>query len=493
MNPNHTLRYLNIGLPENILRLKLGGHLADAVRLIDRQLENTSIPETLRCCLIAQREICLRLPSDYPYTKSEALKLVQAHIPDFSEKEFDEREDAGKIGWIFLNNEKRYFGRFFETMMKTDDSIVSRIVNYLPGEEVPDANASHPTLLDDSMAYMKKHGEISNRIRICASLKVNDDVFSPEMFIRAHLPIPADCSQQSDIVIEKIEPAGAVLAQPDAPQRTVCWEKTMTENHSFTVEYSYTHTARYRDAYHLSARELAAGCTDAPLTEEERKLYTQEETPHITFTPYIGALVDSLTAGLEDPLDKARAFYDFITKNMTYTFMPEYFVLENISESCARNYTGDCGVFALLFITLCRCARIPACWQSGLCAKPDFCGCHDWARFYIDGAGWFYADPSFGVGSNRIGNEERRRFYFGNLDAYRMVANRAFQADFTPAKDYWRADPYDNQRGEMETDTQGLLYSEYERTSEIVDFTSYCSHGTIPRGILARYCERSEQ
>ncbi len=425
-------------------------------------------------------------------------------------------------------------------MMKTDDSIVSRIVNYLPGEEVPDANASHPTLLDDSMAYMKKHGEISNRIRICASLKVNDDVFSPEMFIRAHLPIPADCSQQSDIVIEKIEPAGAVLAQPDAPQRTVCWEKTMTENHSFTVEYSYTHTARYRDAYHLSARELAAGCTDAPLTEEERKLYTQEETPHITFTPYIRALVDSLTAGLEDPLDKARAFYDFITKNMTYTFMPEYFVLENISESCARNYTGDCGVFALLFITLCRCAGIPACWQSGLCAKPDFCGCHDWARFYIDGAGWFYADPSFGVGSNRIGNEERRRFYFGNLDAYRMVchdwarfyidgagwfyadpsfgvgsnrigneerrrfyfgnldayrmvANRAFQADFTPAKDYWRADPYDNQRGEMETDTQGLLYSEYERTSEIVDFTSYCSHGTIPRGILARYCERSEQ
>ncbi len=50
---------------------------------------------------------------------------------------------------------------------------------------------------------------------------------------------------------------------------------------------------------------------------------------------------------------------------------------------------------------------------------------------------------------------------------------------------HWRADPYDNQSGEMETDTHGLLYSEYERTSEIIDFTSYCSHGTIPRGILA--------
>ena len=180
--------------------------------------------------------------------------------------------------------------------------------------------------------------------------------------------------------------------------------------------------------------------------------------------------MDSLTAGLSEPLDKAKAFYDFITKNMTYTFMPEYFVLENISEACARNYTGDCGVFALLFITLCRCAEIPACWQSGFCAKPDFCGCHDWARFYIDGPGWLYADPSFGIGSNRIGNEERRRFYFGNLDAYRMVANRAFQADFTPPKEHWRADPYDNQSGEMETAARGLLYSEYERTSEILAF-----------------------
>lgn len=101
MNPNHTLRYLNIGLPENILRLKLGGHLADAVRLIDRQLENTSIPETLRCCLIAQREICLRLPSDYPYTKSEALKLVQAHIPDFSEKNLTNAKTQEKSAGFF--------------------------------------------------------------------------------------------------------------------------------------------------------------------------------------------------------------------------------------------------------------------------------------------------------------------------------------------------------------------------------------------------------
>ena len=48
----------------------------------------------------------------------------------------------------------------------------------------------------------------------------------------------------------------------------------------------------------------------------------------------------------------------------------------------------------------------------------------------------------------RAGKEERRKFYFGNLDPYRMVANRQFQAPFTVGKAHWRADPYDNQVGE---------------------------------------------
>ena len=64
--------------------------------------------------------------------------------------------------------------------------------------------------------------------------------------------------------------------------------------------------------------------------------------------------------------------------------------------------------------------------------------------------GWIYADPSYGIGAVRAENEERRRFYFGNLDPYRMVANRAFQAPFTVEKKYWRTDPYDNQLGEIE-------------------------------------------
>ena len=45
--------------------------------------------------------------------------------------------------------------------------------------------------------------------------------------------------------------------------------------------------------------------------------------------------------------------------------------MEKIPETCALGLTGDCGVLALLFLTLCRCAGIPAQWQSGLTAEPD--------------------------------------------------------------------------------------------------------------------------
>ena len=125
-------------------------------------------------------------------------------------------------------------------------------------------------------------------------------------------------------------------------------------------------------------------------------------------------------------------------------------------------------MFALLFVTLCRCAGIPAQWQSGLAAEPGFCGAHDWARFYVAPYGWLYADPSYGTAAVRAGNEARRKFYFGNLDPCRMVANNAFQAPFTVDKAHWRADPYDNQVGEMETGEHGLTYEEFLRDKQVL-------------------------
>ena len=453
MNINETLRYLNIGLPQDILHHKEHGNFAEAIRLIDLRLAKENTPKALRCCLIVQREIMRRLPGEYPYTRAGALALIRADIPDFTEEEFDALVDDGRIYWLYVNGEMRYFRRFYDTLLKTNKSIACRVHQEMPENE----KNSTKGMLSEAINIMKEKGSLAKRIRIRHSIQLKDELFTPGMFLRVHLPVAAACDQQSDIQIEKMYPANGVVDAEDAAQRTVCWETTMTENHAFEVEYSYTHKAVYHDTSVMTGKG------------EQPSFDTEEIAPHITFTPYIRELVNTLTEGVTDPLEKARRFYDFITLNTNYSFQPEYFVLENISEGCARNFTGDCGVFALLFITLCRCAGIPAQWQSGNCANPGDMGSHDWARFYVAPHGWLFADPSFGGGAVRRNNEEERKFYFGNLDPYRMVANRAFQVPFTIEKQQWRADPYDNQSGEMESENCGYRLDDFIVTKEVLE------------------------
>ncbi|MEF9918389.1 MAG: transglutaminase-like domain-containing protein, partial [Eubacterium sp.] len=147
----------------------------------------------------------------------------------------------------------------------------------------------------------------------------------------------------------------------------------------------------------------------------------------------------------------------------------EYLTIENIPNYAATNLKGDCGIQALLFITMCRCAGIPAKWQSGIYANPVTLGNHDWALFYIAPYGWLHCDCSFGGSAYRNGAEKRWNFYFGNLEPFRMSANSEFQLDFDPPKDQLRADPYDNQRGEVEYDGERLNFTHFDADREIVE------------------------
>ena len=454
MNINDTLKYMNVGLPEDILRRKIHGDYEGAIRLIDRRLKEQNLPEALRCSLEIQKLICQRLPLEFPYSKADCMSIIHKDIPDFTEEEFDELVDQRNVRWIYVNGEMRYFNRFYSSLCKAVPEFGKRAQQQVGGMESITANASVANLRDVTIAKMKEHGQLSTRIRVRSTVKMKDEFFSPGMFVRAHLPIPAACDQQQDIRIEKVWPESGIIAPETAGQRTVCWEENLEENHEFLVEYSYLHTAKYKDAYNGTG---IPGTYDFDLQQQE---------PHIVFSPYIKALCVELTDGITDPLMKARAFYDFITKNMYYTFMPDYITQENLAENCAKSYTGDCGVLAVLFLTLCRCAGIPAQWQSGMSVEPDFIGAHDWVRFYVEPYGWMFADPSYGTSSTRAGNEERRQFYFGNLDPFRMVANSAFQENFTIPKQHWRADPYDNQLGEIESADRGYSFAEYIRTKE---------------------------
>ena len=347
MNQNDDIRYLDIGLPEDIARLKAVGDIDNALRLIDMHLADPNTTAPLAACMRVQREIMLRLPRNYPYTFETAMACIRKDIPDFTEDEFHALEDMNKIGWIFINGERRYFKRFHQTLLKVNADYAARAnikdTGTSQGEDKPTEAVS---MLDRSMNIMRERGSFGVHLRIRASIRINDDAFVPGKVVKVHLPIPAKCIQQSNIKLIAFSHEPKHICPEDAPIRTVYFEEKLYENTEFFVEYEYDNIAPYCDTYKL-----------IPDAEQPNDFDTQEQSPHIVFTPYIRELVKELGAGCANNLEKARNFYDFVTTRVTYSFMPEYFCLESIAEGCARNLKGDCGVQALLFITLCRCAQ----------------------------------------------------------------------------------------------------------------------------------------
>ncbi len=459
MNFNHNFKQSGIGLPEHVQHLKEAGYFDRAIRIVDRLLAEESTPQCMKENLLAQREMMVRLPGQFPFSKTAALERIQKKIPDFTMEELEDYMDRSRITWIFVNGEEHLAGSFFGTLTK-EPEFAAR----LPKEPVDPAKVSHEQLdrtdrLGRAIQIMQEKGSMAARIRIRHTVQVRDEFFIPGETYRVWIPLPADCIQQSELEIHDCYSEPKHICAGDADTCTIYWEETLEENHPFWVEYSYKHVAPYVDPAKIKADPV------------QPEFFTGEMAPHIVFTPYVKALCAEITDGLTDPIQKARAIYDYITKNVKYSFMPDYFVTPDIADTCLRTLRGDCGVQALTFITLCRCAGIPAKWQSGQVADPDSVGMHDWAMFYVAPYGWMFADCSFGGSAFRAGNEVRRNHYFGNLDIYRNVTTNTFMADFEPQSNFWRHDPYDNQRGEIECSSKGFYSRQVKCDMDMVSVT----------------------
>lgn len=423
---------LSMPLPEDILKRKWAGDFEGAIKAIDRRL-NLELPEMLRARLICERERIRRLPTQYPWTREEALAKLREIVPSVTEEQFDAWELDGRIDFIYIKGEKRYFVRCHRSIAKHPDLVRQA------GKEVSQANQ----WLDPMIREIKAKGSMTRRITLETSIYVEKDDFVPGEYLM-HLPFPAASAQQRDICLLEGEPDG--IAPENAPARTAYWRRSLNEWQEFALKYSYISEIKYADPIHQpTPAEPLYPSAEPPCADD-----LAEFGAFMRFTPYLKALAAELANGSTSDAEKAWRFYEFVTTKVDYSFMRDYFQIDNLNEYCAVNLRGDCGLQALLFIVLCRIGGIPARWQSGLAVEPSYTGSHDWAQFYLEGWGWLFADCSYGGSAYRYGSVERHQFFFGNLDPMRMVANRAFQAELTPNLSVLRVDPYDNQGGEVE-------------------------------------------
>ncbi|WP_326906610.1 transglutaminase-like domain-containing protein [Sedimentibacter sp. MB31-C6] len=443
------LKYLKVNLPEDILKLKCAGYFEETIKFINLRL-NKQIPFAMRKRLELEKKIIRTIKGEYPYTFSQALKKMKDNIKDFTEEELITLQEDSQADWILIDGKVRFNDSFFGSLIKTRADLEARLLNKSGDSD------DRGEFLNDNINDIKENKKASYLIHLKSTVKVKDESARIGEIIKVHLPIPIEC-QQSNIKVIRTVPEATFIAPVDYPSRTAYFEVKLQKDQEFSVEYSYETHLKYND---IDFKQVS---------NEQPNFHTGEFEPHIVFTPYIKELAKEIIGNETNPLLMARKIYDYITQNVNYSYMRAYSTIINIPEYAALNLKGDCGVQALLFITLCRYVGIPAKWQSGLAVTPFHIGPHDWAQFYVAPFGWLFADPSFGGGALRSKNKEKWNFYFSNLDPFRMVANSEFQHNFNPPKKYWRHDPYDNQVGEMEYEDREIRREEFKSQYELIE------------------------
>lgn len=430
------MRYLNVPLPEDLMKLKWGGDYGRLISVIDRRLADETLPAPLRKRLQLERILAARIPSQYSYSYEEALELLRANIRDFKDKELETLWEENTADWIYINGRVQFHELFFENLMKTRDDYGARFLGTM------EDNEKNAALLRENVRLMEEHGGRTVHMRLLTRLSLTPEAEKACMGKTAHvyMPLPVEYAQVRNLRLLGFEgTAGEPVSVDNGsyPQRTARFETVIRGGEVWQTEFEFDNETVFRNP------------DPSQVLFSQPSFYTGEEAPHIRFTPYLRELTRSVTEGEENPLLAAEKIYRFITSQVKYSFVRSYSTVEDIPEFTAANRKGDCGFQALLFITMCRIAGIPARWQSGLYATPLTVGSHDWAQYYVAPFGWLSADCSFGGSAFRQGDEKRRAYYGANLDPYRIPYASQFMHSFSREEEGLRDDPYDNQSGEV--------------------------------------------
>lgn len=147
----------------------------------------------------------------------------------------------------------------------------------------------------------------------------------------------------------------------------------------------------------------------------------------------IGDLASEQTAGISDPLQKARKLYDYVIAHMHYDHNGTGWGHGDAIFACTAHH-GNCTDFHSLFIGMARAAGIPARFDIGFAIPPGtheakLSGYHCWAEFYIQGTGWVPIDAA-----QAWQNPSKHNYFFGALGENRVRFTRGRDLTLSPAQ-----------------------------------------------------------
>ena len=133
----------------------------------------------------------------------------------------------------------------------------------------------------------------------------------------------------------------------------------------------------------------------------------------------IAELSAQQTKGLQDPLAKARAIYNYVLATMRYDKSGTGWGNGDAIWACTAK-RGNCTDFHSLFIGMMRAAGIPARFEIGFSLPLDqhdgpVPGYHCWAEFYVESYGWIPVDAS-----EAWKHPDKKDYFFGAHDDNRV-------------------------------------------------------------------------
>jgi len=434
--------------------LLAAGKLADAQTLVHA----SALPAADE-----MRQIIPRIRYDYCLDHAAMLAKLRHAIPDVSADDLARWQTTDELQHRSIDGQIAYFRRepsnlfrfSAEARRRRDAHTTTR-----PGDGTFVTEKHLAEVIAAAQAAGKPDvAPLRHRIRYSIGIPPNHPAAKPGALVRCWLPFPQEHPRQRDIRLLSTSPQHPIIAPAGNGHRSIYIEQHIADPQKpvlFKLAFEYTSVAYYPILNDSQARTLPPSYDGS---------FLSQRPPHIVFTPQLRETLARVIAAETNPLAKARRIFQFIHTDIQYCAEEEYGIIPSFTEKALRTRKGDCGIQTMLFIAMCRCAGIPARWQSGWETRPMLWNMHDWAEFYVEPWGWLPADPSYGL--RESGDPKVRYFYFGHQDSYRMIVNLDYGAPLVPAKKSLRSEPADFQRGEVEIDGRNLYFNEWEYDIEV--------------------------
>ena len=404
-----------------------------------------------------------RMGIDFSKSESKIREQLAEWYPEITDEQLRKWETSKKLEMKVIDGERRYFKNAVPNLFRLDNE-AKKIREKKNGHQ-PDMLDTfcleHTTNLIEHASNGTDLLAETKKIRIEYSITLNADVIPSGETVKCWMPFPkVSLPRQKNIKLLNVNADKYTLADSNAMQRSLYIEKIAVAGQPVIFHYSaeFETSPQYFNPGKLKPNELDKN-------SDIFKKFTTERKPHIVFSDKIKHLTDSLIAGKTSQIDKMRSIFYWIDKNFPWASALEYSTIPCIPEYVLENGHGDCGMKTLLFMTMARYAGIPCKWQSGWMLHPGELNLHDWCEVYFEGTGWVPVDQSFGLQNS--GNISLKEFYMTGIDEFRMIVNDDYGSEFSPSKNYFRSEPIDFQRGELEWKGGNLYFNKWDYHMEV--------------------------